>query len=402
MTSRPITLIVAMAAALLAGCAEAMADVQYQLTFSTYLGGNDIETSRDVCTDAQGNIYVVGGTRSTNFPIIGGTAFNPGPLNDSRADQLMDAFVAKFSPAGQLLWSTCLGGPNYDRAYAVEVDNSGNVYVAGRAGKDFPVTAGAFQTTFNGSDMTDPPASHSYGGWQNGFVAKFSPSGTKLWASYVGTTELCRDLAIDADGDVYVPMGWANSPLQSPTDPAWFATAFANAYQPTRNGKSECGVVKVKSDGSAVLWATWLGGSGSDSMAASIRVDASKNVYVLPQTNSTDAPTTAGAFDRTYNGAADYYLAKLSPDGHQLIYGTYLGGSGDEFLSTHNLAVDANGNAYVSVSTGSPDFPTTAGVFDRTYNGGREWAVVKISPTGALLASTYVGGTGGENPDGIY
>jgi len=123
---------------------------------------------------------------------------------------------------------------------------------------------------------------------------------------------------------------------------------------------------------------------------------------VLPYTRSTNAPTTADAHDRTYNGGADYYLARLSPDGRQLIYGTYLGGSGDEYLNTHNLAVDLAGHAYISVSTGSTNFPTTPGAYDRTYNGGAiDWGVAKFSPSGQLLASTFIGGSGADNPDGI-
>ena len=148
----------------------------------------------------------------------------------------------------------------------------------------------------------------------------------------------------------------------------------------------------------ALQWATWLGGNGNDSQEASIRLDKDNNVFVLPYTLSADAPTTAGAHDRTYNSGADYYLAKLSPDGRQLLYGTYLGGSGDEYLNTHNLAVDLEGNAYISVSTGSTNFPTTPGAYDRTYNGGAiDWGIAKLSPTGALLASTFIGGAANED-----
>jgi hypothetical protein len=276
---------------LAASSVAAAAAEHYALQWATYLGGSDYEHARDVCTDAQGNVYVVGGTRSTNFPIVGGTPFHRGPRTDPNGNELKDAFVAKFSPAGQLLWSTCLGGPNYERAYAVEVDSHGNIFVAGRAGKEFPVTAGAFQTTFHGSDM------RAYGGWQNGFVAKFGPDGALLWTSYVGTVEMCRDLAVDANGDVYVPMGYANrgAARQSATEPPWMAAALTNAFQKTRNAGQECGVVKIKGDGSAVLWATWLGGSGNDSQEASIRLDKDNYVFVLPYSFSVDAPITAGA-----------------------------------------------------------------------------------------------------------
>jgi len=105
---------------------HALGAEHFALQWATYLGGNDYEHARDVCTDPQGNVYVVGGTRSTNFPIVGGTPLHPGPRTDPNGSEVKDAFVAKFSPAGQLLWSTCLGGPNYERAYAVEVDRDGN------------------------------------------------------------------------------------------------------------------------------------------------------------------------------------------------------------------------------------------------------------------------------------
>jgi hypothetical protein len=97
-------------------------------------------------------------------------------------------------------------------------------------------------------------------------------------------------------------------------------------------------------------------------------------------------------------------VARLSPDGSRLLSGTYVGGSGErEWISTHNLAVDAHGNAYVAIPTESRDFPTTTGAYCRTYSGGRtDWGVVKISPTGGLVAGTYIGGSSNENPDGIY
>ena len=116
-------------------------------------------------------------------------------------------------------------------------------------------------------------------------------------------------------------------------------------------------------------------------------------------TNSRDLPSPNG---QPYRGGQDFYVARLSADGSRLLYGTYLGGSRNEFLNTHNLALDRQGNAYVSIWTNSPDFPTTSKAFQRTYGGGRaDIAVVRLSPEGKILASTYLGGSDADSADGI-
>ena len=175
-------------------------------------------TRRDVFVDTAGNTYVCGGTASRDFPTTPGAfdqTFNSG---DTSGDEC-DAFICKFGPNGQLIWSTYLGGPGYDRAYGIEVDGEGYVYVAGRAGRGFPTTPGTFQPTFQGYN------GGGYGGYQNGFVAKLSPDGaTVLWASYVGVAQLCRDIAIDASGNIYLPLGYPDKGALPPD--AWFANAF--------------------------------------------------------------------------------------------------------------------------------------------------------------------------------
>ena len=381
----------------LSNLAEAQA--RYELVFSTYVGGSKWEHARDVCSDKDGNVYMVGGTASRDFPTTPGAldrTFHAGGKQIGGAG-LCDAFVMKFSPAGKLVWSTLLGGPNYDRAYGVEVDRKGDVYVAGRAGPGFPVTEGAFQTQYGGSRY------NGFYGSQNGFVAKLSPEGgTLIWASYVGVGELCRDLDVDADGDIYLPLGW-NTRSHAVNAPRWFATAFATAFQKRPAGGLDCGVVKVTSDGTAVVWATWLGGSDRDTQEASIRVDVRERVLICLNTRSRDMPTTKGAASRTLRGPTDGYVAMLEPDGSGLVYGTYLGGKGTDWaVSTHNLAVDAEGNAYVALGTTSPDFPLTPGAYSRRRAGRSDVAIVKLSPTGALLRSTLIGGNGEEGADGIY
>ncbi len=375
------------------------ADEEYGVAFSTYVGGSNWEHARDVFADRDGNVYMVGGTASRDYPTTPGAydqEFNDGGKQLGAAGQC-DAFVSKFDPAGRLIWSTLLGGPNYDRAYAVEVDAMGFVYVAGRAGPGFPVTDGAFQTKYGGSRY------NGFYGSQNSFAAKLSPDGRRLiWSSFVGVGELCRDLAIDGDGNVYLPLGW-NTRSADVQAPEWFTHAFENAFQKKPAGNLDCGVIKIDGDGSRVVWATWLGGSSKDTQEASIRIDTRNRVYIVFNTTSKNVPTTPGACARKHNGGDDGFVAAISADGSRLVYGTYLGGSGvDWAVSTHTLAIDADGNAYVSVCTKSADFPTTPGAFDRKRDGPTDIAIVKLSPTGALLQSTFVGGNGSEGADGIY
>ena len=165
----------------LAIASEVFAADTYDLIFSTYFGGSDWEHARDVVVDKSGNIYVVGGTASTDFPTTPGAYCQQLQTGGSQAFGPCDIFVVKFAPDGTLLWSTLIGGPNYDRGYGVEVDEQGYVYVAGRAGPGFPVK-NAFGADFDGVD------NGSYG-MQNAFVLKLKPDGSDLvWASYVGVS----------------------------------------------------------------------------------------------------------------------------------------------------------------------------------------------------------------------
>lgn len=352
------------------------------LVFSTFLGGSLQDQVRDIAVDAQGNVYVTGGTQSANFPTTAGAY-------DQTQNGNYDVYVAKLNPQGQLVWSTFIGGPNYDRAYGVEVDAQGYVYVAGRAGDQFPVTGGAFQTTFQGSPDVPP-----YGP-QDGFVCKLKPDGSALvFCSYFGTDDkkIVRDLALDAQGNIYL-----GSSSESGSFPAAW---FSGSYQPNRAGGVDGVVAKVSTDGSQVLWATYIGGTSDEAEQPSVRVDGQGNVFALYATESDDAPTPNG-FDHSLGGIRDLYLIKLSPDGKQLLFGTYLGGSGNEGVETHELALDPQGNPIIGNSTNSADFPVTGGAFQTQLAGGTDGFVARVSADGSqLLASTFVGGLLNDNLEG--
>ncbi len=376
----------------------------YRLAFSTFFGGSAGEGIRDVEVDSLGNVYVAGTTRSADFPTTPG-AYNEQvdtSLGTTRWGYNSEIFVAKFGPKGNLIWSTIIGGPNSEEAYGLEIDNKGYVVVHGRGARGSPITSGVYQEQFKGCGGDDPGNPHNTA--QNAYVCKLTPDGSSLvWASFFGIDHLHRDLALDKNDDIYVTWGvrpGENDPSHwgKWMDPAW----NTNAFQPHPLGGADCGVAKISSDGSRVIWATYLGGSDYDSIEASIDVDANGYVYVGLQTRSRDIPTTPSAHDRTHNGGVDWYVAKLLPDGSDIVYGTYIGDEGDNWLNTHNLVVDSEGNCYSSTCAFSSSFPTTPGAIQRTYGGGNvDWGVVKLSPTGGLLAGTLFGGSAGDNPDGI-
>lgn len=349
------------------------------LVYSTYLGGDgDDGTSEDfvrrgIAVDSEGNAYVTNFTTSTDFPTTEGalqTTIGGAP----------DAFVTKLNPAGNaLVYSTYLGGSGSDEGRGIAVDSLGHAYVAGATtSTDFPITLGAFQT-FNASGSTP-------GFEGDAFVVKLNPDGSDLvYSSYLGgsTSDGGIGITVDTSGNVYVT-GSTNS-SDFPTTPEAFEPNFPS-------GGFDAFVAKVNPDGSALVYSTYLGGS-SDDVGSGIAVDASNNAYVTGVTGSTNFPTTEGAFQTTLGdcpGCRDAFVAKLNADGSTLVYSTYLGGSADDGGS--DIAVDTSGNAYVTGTTRSTNFPTANAVQPNFGGAGYDAFVVKLNSGGALVYSTYLGG----------
>jgi len=284
-----------------------------------------------------------------------------------------------------LSYSTYLAGSGHDAGRGIAVDAAGNAYVTGLTlSNDFPTTPGAFQTTL-ASGSTDV------------FVTRFNPTGSGLvYSTYLGGNSFDEEafgIAVDVDGNAYVT-GWTNSG-NFPTTPG--------SFQPTGGG--DAFVTKLDPTGSALVYSTYLGGSGGD-RGLGIAVDAAKNAYVTGYTDSTNFPTSPGAFQTTFAGGGfygtDVFVTKLNPTGSGLVYSTFLGGSDDDL--GHGIAVDADGNAYVTGFTASTDFPTTSGVFQSAHAGGSahdccgggpyDAFVTKLNPAGSgLVYSTYLGGS---------
>lgn len=360
--------------------ASAVSSSSYDLAFSTYFGGSGRDLIRAIDVDPQGNIYVAGVAGSADFPRTRGSL--PG---ESRG---AGSLVAKFSPSGKLIWSKVIGDASNEKGflYSVKVDRAGYIFVAGRAAPGFPTTPGAFQPT------SPHPA---------GFVGKLKPDGSAwAWASYVGTGFAARDMTIDDNGDVYCILDYfAESRASLPA--GWFEHAFQKTPHGGGNhfGKSDAGVIKISSAGK-VLWASWIGGSKGNDWVASLAVGPDHAPVIFMETYSLDMPTTSQAFCRTPSVGG--WLGKLSADGSKLIFGTYT--CGGPFPRTHNVALDLQGNAFIAFCT-SHLSTVTAGAFQTGFGGGPEdFGIEKISPTGALLAATYLGGSGHEinGPDQVF
>ena len=325
------------------------------LDYAGYIGGASSDRGFGIAVDSSGNAYVTGVTRSTaaTFPAT------VGPDLTSNGDG--DAFVAKVNPSGTALdYAGYIGGSSGDIGLGIALDSTGNAYVTGWTDSTeatFPVTGGP-DLTFNGGAV-------------DAFVAKVNSAGTALdYAGYIGGSsgDSGFGIAVDSTGNAYVTGGTASSEATFPV---------AVGPDLTYNG-SDAFVAKVNALGTALLYAGYIGGSGSDE-GNGIAIDSTGNAYVTGKTRSTEAtfPVTVGP-DLTYNGGSgDAFVAKVNSSGTALDYAGYIGGASSD--RGFGIAVDSSGNAYVAGRTDSTEatFPVTVGP-DLTSNGGSDAFVAKI------------------------
>ena len=338
------------------------------LSYSTYLGGSGTEHAEGIAVDPAGNVYVAGWTDSPNFPTA--NAFQA-TLKGGQ-----DAFVTKLNPNGSaLVYSTYLGGSSSaDFGFGIGVDALGNAYITGRTDSpDFP-TASPFQANRKGSS--------------DAFVTKLNASGSALvYSTYLGGSEFDRGLsiAVDAAGNAYVT---GRSEAFSTSD---FPTV--SPFQATLMGTMDAFVTKLNSSG-AILYSTYLGGSSGDE-GRGIAVDSQGNAYVTGLTGSDNFPTANPLLGNSGNGEA--FVTKFNPTGSALVYSTYLGGTNRD--DAYSIAVDNAGNAYVTGSTSSNDFPTANPLQANRKGSFDDAFVTKINPAGSTFVySTYF--SGGFNTTG--
>jgi hypothetical protein len=331
------------------------------LVYSTYLGGSDADWGHGIAVDSAGDAFVVGSTSSKDFPTVN-------PLQPTYGGGHGDAFVAEINPSGSaLVYSTFLGGSNLDYGYGIAVDASGNAYVTGStASTDFP---------------TESPMQPANAGNTDVFVSKINPSGSALvYSTYLGghRDDFGFGIALDSADDAYITgyTGSDNFPTKNPLQPANGSGTnyLANVF-----------VTEINPAGSALVYSTYLGGTGADT-GYGIAVDPLGNAYVAGTTQSDSFPVTPGAFQTTFSGCCGAFVSKINATGSALSYSTWLGPNG---TSIYGIAVDSLGDAYVTGTTGS-GFPTTPFAFQPQAGSA---FVTKFNPSGStLLYSSYLGG----------
>jgi Beta-propeller repeat len=336
------------------------------LIYSTYFGGGgSMDSGRDIAIDAAGNAYISGASDSSDLPTTPG-AFRSTPVGSDETD----GFAMKLNATGTaLVYSTFLG-PII--AGSIAVDSAGNAFITGQANGDYPTTPGAFQTTSAGSSEA--------------FVTKLNATGTALiYSTFLGGSgfDSASDIAIDAAGNAYVT-GTAQAGF--PVTPGAFQTTFG--------GVNDAFVTKLNATGTALIYSTFVGGSGNEG-ANGLTINEAGNAYLTGFTDSSNFPTTPGAFQTVKAAGEDVFVTEVNTSGSALVYSTYVGGDGIEFPT--RIALDPAGNATLTGLTGSTDFPVTADAIQSAYAGNNDGFITRLNGAGTgLVFSTYLGGSSSE------
>jgi len=326
--------------------------------WGTYYGGTENDYSRSVSTDASGNVYIIGYTESTASIATSGSYQATLTAN-------YDAYISKFTSAGTRLWSTYYGGSGNDYGYSSCIDNAGNIILCGEtSSNDAIASSGAFQTVF--------------GGYTDAFIAKFSATGTRTWATYFGDIDIESGYGIitDVNNNIIVT-GKSNSTNN---------ISSTGSFQEQIGGADDAFLVKFSSAGNRT-WSTYYGGSGND-IGYGISVDAASNIFIAGTTSSSNAMSTSGSYQNTLAGNNDAFLAKFSSTGNRT-WSTYYGGiENDEGFSA---VTDPSGNVILIGQTESSTGISTANAHQTTFGGAIDAYLVKFTTTGSRLWASYYG-----------
>ena len=353
--------------------------------WATYYGGSSGDFGNSICTDNNGNVFVTGITRSTDFPVQDAGTFFQGTLNGDS-----DAFILKFDNNGNRLWATYYGGSGFEKSSSICTDANGNVFMSGFTDSaDFPVQdAGTyFQGTLNGdADI---------------FILKFDNNGTRLWATFYGGSDYDADSSIctDTNGNVFIA-GYTNS-IDLPVQNA--GTFFQGTYG---GGNTDGFILKFSSNGTR-LWATYFGDAAAELILNDlIAIDQCDNVYVACKTGSTTFPhlinsSNCAYYDNSSSSGlftSDIIIARFTNAG-SLTWCSYLGGDGADL--TTGIAVDRNNNLFITGEWGTSNtvinnasYPLTnpgmGAYFDNTFNGKDDGYIVKFTPSPIGFTSSSV------------
>jgi len=316
------------------------------LIWATYYGGNDYDEGYGLATDPSGNIYITGFSASTN-----GIATS-GAYRTSPGTYYFDAFLAKFSSSGSLQWGTYFGGDQADIGSGISIDASRNIFLFGiTTSSNGIATSGAYRTSFAGG--------------QDVFLAKFSNSGSLKWATYYGGSDLeyAKGITCDVSGNIYITGGTTSS--------SGIATTGANQ---ALNAGSLDGFIAQFANSGSLNWATYYGGS-KDDMATGICIDVFNNIYIAGYTYSSAGIATSSAYQTTYAGNEDAFLAKFTSTGKFSI-GTYFGASGTDVSIGTSLGDMSS--VYIFGNTSSTSNIATSGAYQTSSYNSNEVFVAKF------------------------
>jgi hypothetical protein len=338
------------------------------LIYCGFIGGFSFELTfgGDIAVDSTGNVYVTGdtGSNQTTFPVTIGP--------DLTFNGITDVFVAKLNASGTALaYCGYIGGEDGDSATAIALDGDGNIYVTGDTESDessFPVAVG-------------PDLTHN--GESDAFVAKLNPLGTALtFCGYIGgaADDFTAGIGLDSTGNIYVG---GDTDSQQNTFPVRVGPDLTYG-----GGETDAYVAKIAPSGITLLYCGYIGGAEGD-FCGGLAVNAAGNAYLFGDTDSTQTsfPVLVGP-DLTHNGSCDAFIAKVNVAGTGLAYCGYIGGIDDDFGFSGAIAVDSEGNAYVTGDTDSVEssFPETAGPV-LTFSGASDAFVAKIIEQGSFALS---------------
>jgi hypothetical protein len=340
-----------------------------RLWWSTFLGGTRDDAVYAIAMEDGVRPIVTGATLSADFPTTIGVV-------DPDYDSSFDIFVTKFDYDGStVLWSTYLGGSNDDRGWAIAIDDTARPVVAGiTSSPDYPVTPGAYDTSYNGG--------------YDAIVSKLSADGTALvWSSYFGGGAREWDVSgLDLDGTGRPVFTGSTRSTDLPTS--------TGAYDVSLDGTQDAFVAALSADGGALAFSTYLGGADSDA-GEDVTLDSAGLPVAVGGTSSADFPATPGAFQATSGGARDGFVTKLAADAGSLGFSTYLGGAGAD--DGFGVVLDDSDRVLVTGGTTSSDFPTTAGAYSASYSGAGDAFVTRLAADGTgQVWGTYFGGSGEE------
>jgi Beta-propeller repeat len=338
------------------------------IQFSGYFGGTGQDNITAVAVNSTFNVIAAGWSLSMDLPASNGVqTSNRGGV---------DAFVASFSPiGGQLVWCTYLGGSGDDRAFGVAVDASNNTYVTGWSSSvNFPVVGGV-QSRLSGA--------------RDAFVAKLNPAGNALiYSTYLGGTgvDYANAIAVDSLGEAVIVGDTTSTNLP----------VTAGVFQRTLAGGQDVFVARLAANGGSLSFLTYFGGNSTDHGTA-VEIDPTGPIVIGGGTNSTNLPVLL-AYQAHSGGGQDGFVTKFNSTATALVLSTYLGGSGGSpgFPEEVNgLVIGPSRNIVAAGVTSSTNFPTTSASFQPVYGGGQtDGFLSKLNgTTGALMASTFLGGT---------